>query len=223
MERKVLENASKVIFVTETMKEDYLKKYNWLKDKSAILYWGYNEEDFQKILFDDIVKTDEEILLHAGNIFDYQNPVKFWDTLKNEINNGRKLKIKFIGTVSPAIKDSIEKAGLKDHTEYLGYLNYEDVLPKMMDVSYLLVCATEPRHVPGKLFEYLRTGKPVIAFGNDNDEVKKILNETNAGMIFKYDDDGKEFFDRAKSFKTNLDKVKIFDRKNIAKEFAEIL
>ena len=45
-------------------------------------------------------------------------------------------------------------------------------------------CASEKRHVPGKLFEYLRSGKPILAFGDVNQEVQRILKETQAGMIF---------------------------------------
>ncbi|HSP87182.1 MAG TPA: hypothetical protein VLN45_03560, partial [Ignavibacteriaceae bacterium] len=87
----------------------------------------------------------------------------------------------------------------------------------------LLVCATEKRHVPGKLFEYLRVGKPIIAFGNDNEEVKNIITETNAGMIFKYNESGKEFFEKAGLFKTDQIIVKKYDRKFIAEKFGEIL
>ena len=76
------------------------------------------------------------------------------------------------------------------------------MLKEMMKASYLLVCATEPRHVPGKLFEYLRACKPIIAFGDGNEEVKKILAEANAGMMFSYEESGEEFFRIYSSFKT---------------------
>jgi glycosyltransferase involved in cell wall biosynthesis len=49
LEKSVLKNAASVVFVTETMKEDYEKKYSFLKGKSNVLYWGYSEEDFRKI------------------------------------------------------------------------------------------------------------------------------------------------------------------------------
>ena len=58
----------------------------------------------------------------------------------------------------------------------------------------LLVCSSEPRHVPGKLFEAMRTGNPIIAFGDNNEEVKHILKEANAGMMFRYDENVEEFF-----------------------------
>jgi glycosyltransferase involved in cell wall biosynthesis len=97
------------------------------------------------------------------------------------------------------------------------------MIEELMKASYLLVCTTEKRHVPGKLFEYLRAGKPILAFGDNNEEVKNIIAEANAGMIFRYDEDPKEFFEKTGSFKTNMDYVKKYDRIKIARGFAEIL
>ena len=233
LERKVLLNSKAAVFVTNTMKEDYVKKYEFLKNKSHVLYWGYNEENFESLLHGSLTNEGQaqtssqedfqEVLVHAGNIFDFQNTPHFWERVKKEIENGRKLKIKFIGTVGPGIKQTIEKNGLTLFTEYLGFLTYEKMLEELSNATYLLVCATEPRHVPGKLFEYLRTGKPIIAFGNDNNEVRKILEGANAGMMFNYDEDAGEFFRSASRFKTNLLTVKYFDRENIALSLSKIL
>ena len=221
LEKKILKHASKVIFVTKSTQEDYIKKYSFLEKKSFVLYWGYNEDAFQNL--PESYKTEEEIITHAGNIFDYQNPPELWKRIKKEIDAGRKIKLKFIGTVSPLIKKEIENNGLNNITEYLGFLPYTKMIEELKKSSYLLVCATEKRHVPGKLFEYLRVGKPILAFGNDNDEVKNIISEANAGMLFKYDEDCKEFFEKANSFSTNQDVVKKYDRKLITGEFANIL
>jgi glycosyltransferase involved in cell wall biosynthesis len=225
LEKSVLENASAIIYVTETMKNDYIKKYPRIENKSNVLYWGYSEEDFSSLspslsLKD---KKDEEIILHAGNIFDHQNPKEFWKTINKEISIGRKLKLVFIGTVSPGIKQSITNSGLDTFTEYKGFLPYKQMLNEMLNANYLLVCASEPRHVPGKLFEYLRAGKPIIAFGDGNDEVKKIITEANAGMMFSYNESAEEFFGKSQSFKTEIDIIRKFERTEIAKSFSEIL
>ena len=221
LEKRVLQNSKSAVFVTATMRDNYIKKYSFLNNKSHVLYWGYDEEDFKNI---NSKKPDgKEIIVHSGNIFDFQNTPEFWKHVKMEIDNGRKLRIKFIGTVSPGIKQTIENTGLNSYTEYLGFLPYNKMLEELNKASYLLVCATEPRHVPGKLFEYLRTGKPIIAFGNDNEEVKNILKETNSGMMFRYDQDAKEFFEKADSIKTDYSKIGAFNRKSITKELSNIL
>lgn len=221
LEKKVLDNSKSAVFVTKTMQDDYIKKYPFLNNKSNVLYWGYDEEDFNNI--QEKTSKDEKVIVHAGNIFDFQNTPQFWKQVKAEIDSGNKYKIKFIGTVSPGIKQTIESTGLKPYAEYLGYLPYNNMLEELNSASFLLVCATEPRHVPGKLFEYLRIGKPIIAFGNDNEEVKNILEQTNSGMMLRYENNAKEFFEKADKIKSDNSSIKMFNRKNIAESLSQIL
>lgn len=220
LEKIVLKDSFYSVFVTETMMQDYIKKYPFLKNKSRVIHWGYSDEDFDGV---KPKRNDEEVLLHSGNIFDFQNVPEFWKTLKEEIDKGRKLKIKFTGTVSPGVRESIAAAGLNEHVDYLGFLPYEELLTELLSADYLLVCATEKRHLPGKLFEYLKTGKKIIAFGEDNEEVKEIITKANAGMMFGYNDSGKEFFDNAGSFNTNFEEVYKFNRKIAAEKLAEVI
>ena len=220
-EKTVIQNSAHTIFVTKSSLEEYQKKYSWLVGKSSVLYWGYNADDFSEIKIQK--NTNEETLLHAGNIFDYQNPIPFWNTVKKEIQQNRNLKIKFIGSVGPAIKKTLEELGLNERTEYSGFLPYHEVLAEMCNATYLLVCATEKRHVPGKLFEYLRTGNPIIAFGNDNEEVSQILKEANAGYLYSYSDKAENFFKLAPGIKTNLNLITKYDRKIITEEMEKLL
>ncbi len=222
LEKTVLQNAKAIVFVTETMQNDYIKKYNFIEGKSNVLYWGYNEEDFERIIVKKEQK-EEKVLVHAGNIFSYQNPPNFWKQIKKENERGNNIRIKFIGTVDPEIKKSITEEGLNEITEYCGFLPYNEMLKNISEADFLLVCASEPRHVPGKLFEYLRTGNPIIAFGNNNEEVRQILENSNAGTMFNYDESGKEFFSSYKNLKAEPSYVVRFDRKRISEELSKIL
>lgn len=218
-ERSTFKNAKQIVFVTKSAKADYLKKYPWIEQKSHVLYWGYNEEYFslQK------KSSDVDIILHAGNIFDYQNTPGLWKNIRSEIDRGRKLRLRFVGTVSPEITKSIASAGLESHTDFAGFLPYQEVLQEMINAKYLLVCATEQRHVPGKLFEYLRTGNKIIAFGNDNMEISEILSEANAGVLFPYDYDMPDIFERLQPLSPNPEKAKQYSREIIAEQLVSIL
>jgi glycosyltransferase involved in cell wall biosynthesis len=224
LEEGVLKNAFSVIFVTETTQQDYIKKYSWLKEKSNVLFWGYDEDAFSQAEKNPLPKDPaEEILLHAGNIFDYQNPPLLWKQLRKEIDNGRNLKIEFIGTVSPLIKEEIEDNNLAERTHYLGFLPYNEMIRRLLHADYLLVGATEPRHLPGKLFEYLRAGKQILAFGKDNEEVRNILTEAGAGEMFNYTSSPASFFEGKEKNDIKKEFISKYDRFNITKSLSAIL
>lgn len=223
LERRVMKAADRLVVVTEGLRDYFTNKYPFLAGKTEVLYWGYNEDDFEGL--DGIEETaqEEKCIVHAGNIYDFQNPLGLWETLKDQIAQGRTIRLKFIGTVGPLIRSTIKKEGLLPHTEFLGFLPYRKMLQEMIKADYLFLCATERRHVPGKLFEYMRSGRPIIAFGNDNPEVESILRKTGSGMLFKYSERVGKFFSLSKKFKTDLDIVKKFDRKEIAKDLGAVL
>jgi glycosyltransferase involved in cell wall biosynthesis len=222
LEKSVLQNARQVVFVTKSTEEDYLKKYYFLQKKTNVLYWGYDEDDFKGIIFEKIRK-DEKLIVHAGNLFAYQNPKNFWKQIKVEKDKGNNFKIRFIGSVDQIILDYLTEIGLKNNVETLGFLPYPEVIKQISEADALLVCASEPRHVPGKLFESLRTGNPIIAFGENNEEVKSIIEVANAGMMFGYDESGKEFLDNMDKIAPNKTLIKGYQRDIIEKKMENIL
>ena len=221
-EKSVLQNARQVVFVTKSMEEDYQKKYDFLVNKSNVLYWGYDEDDFSDLKIEKI-KKDEKIIVHAGNMFSYQNPKNFWKQLKIENEEGNKFRINFIGSVDKEILDYLNEIGLNKQIELAGFLPFPEMIKQILKADLLLVCSSEPRHVPGKLFEALRTGNPIISFGNNNEEVKNIINSVNAGKMFGYEETGKDILQNLNKIKPDQTYVKRYDRAEISKEFYSIL
>ena len=221
LERSVLEHAGRIVFVTKSMKEDYEERYPGIRNKSHVLYWGYDEEAFQD--FRTAAEEGQKTIVHAGNIFDLQNPTAFWESVRNELDSGKKFRLVFVGTVGPEVRKSIDETGLGGIVAYKGFLPYEKMVHELGNASYLLVCASEKRHVPGKLFEYLRAGKPIIAFGNDNREVEEILNKCRAGILLPYQNSNTEIFKVLESVRPDPGAAKQFERRVIASELAQIL
>ncbi|HMN24175.1 MAG: glycosyltransferase [Ignavibacteriaceae bacterium] len=221
-EKSVLQNAKQVVFVTKSAQEDYLNKYHFLKGKSTVFYWGYDADSFDKVELNKKIHK-EKTLVHAGNIFAYQNPKKLWDQIKIENENGNKIKIKFIGTVDNEILNYIDSIGLSNSVEVAGFLSYPKMIEQIYNADMLLVCSSEPRHVPGKLFEAMRTGNPIIAFGDNNTEVKQILIDADAGMMFNYDESVAEFFKKSFIKKDDHQNIVKYDRAVISKEFAALI
>lgn len=221
-EKTTLEAAEHIIFVTEFTKKDFVEKYPSIRNKSHVIYWGYSEDMFES-LSSDTRKNEELVIVHAGNIFDFQNPAKLWITLKKMSDEGQKINIRFIGTVSPSISRAIEENGLQGMTNYMGFLPYKEMLEQLSGADFLLVCPSEKRHIPGKLFEYLRIGKPVIAIGDQNEEVAEILQKSQAGRFFTFDESPEEYLLNRKQNNTNKNYIESFERKNLTKKLVAIL
>jgi glycosyltransferase involved in cell wall biosynthesis len=49
------------------------------------------------------------------------------------------------------------------------------------ETDYLLLTMTDPISIPGKFYEYMATGKPILALSPPDGEVQQILRETGAG------------------------------------------
>jgi glycosyltransferase involved in cell wall biosynthesis len=145
-----------------------------------------------------------------------------WKTISQEIERGRKLRLCFTGTVSPAIRAAIQNAGLLPFTEFLGFLPHATMIENMVNADYLLFCATEKRHVPGKLFEYLRAGNKIIGFGDDNKEIEEILRNANAGKIFPYQYEKTDIFEQLNS-DSNPHAIAQFSRNTIAQQLSKLL
>ena len=85
--------------------------------------------------------------------------------------------------------------------------------------------------IPGKIFEYLATGKQIVSFGPKDSDVKNILEETKAGKHFSYDDKSElktfllQKFDEWKSgtIDSQTQSIAQFSRKNLTKKLTDLL
>jgi hypothetical protein len=85
--------------------------------------------------------------------------------------------------------------------------------------------------IPGKLFEYLATGKQIISFGPKDADVETILNKTKAGKHFDYQSNLgilefiSSLYEDWKSGKSIQNEANIneFSRKELTKKLVELL
>ena len=223
MEKSVVNNAKLNIFVTPSTMNDFVRKYPSIKNKSAVINWGYDAKAFPKA--DSSVKTNrkEKIIVHAGNIFDFQNPAALWKCISDRISKGELFRIRFVGSVSPLVKKSISDFNLDGITEYVGYIPYQKMLEELLLADYLLVCATEKRHIPGKLYEYMHTGNPIIAFADDNPDIEELLAKTKSGMLFRYSESPEPFFENRQQLKPDSKAAMQYDLRALTGRLSELL
>ncbi|WP_265129885.1 glycosyltransferase family 4 protein [Chryseobacterium oranimense] len=201
---------------------------------------GFDEE--AKKQKSEIVKGQKNetfTLSYIGVLEQLRNPENLWKVLDELIKENKDFAkgftLKFAGRVDDKILQFIENSSLKDHLLNLGYIPHDKAVEEMANSSLLLITnfpnESSKGIIPGKIFEYLATGKQIISFGPDEADVSRILTETGAGKHFNYQDSKavKEFilhkFELWKdgSLLENTQNIEQFSRKNLTKKLVEIL
>ena len=86
--------------------------------------------------------------------------------------------------------------------------------------------------IPGKLFDYLNSKRPIISIGPADSEVAQILNNTTSGKFFNYHETHslkshiKKLYDRFKNGSNNSNtnqSIENYNRKNLTRELSEII
>jgi hypothetical protein len=184
-------------------------------------------------------KNETFTLSYIGVLEQLRNPENLWKVLDELIKENKEFAkgftLKFAGRVDDKILQFIENSSLKDHLLNLGYIPHDKAVEEMANSSLLLITnfpnESSKGIIPGKIFEYLATGKQIISFGPDEADVSRILTETGAGKHFTYQDSKavKEFilhkFELWKdgNLLENTQNIEQFSRKNLTKKLVEIL
>ena len=183
--------------------------------------------------------TTKFTLSYVGVLEQLRDPGNLWWTLyeimceNEEFSND--FELKFVGKVDNKIQQSLFHIGINQNIKYLGYLPHEQALQEMQDSTVLLMTnfpqESSKGIIPGKIFEYLATGKTILSFGPKDADVEKILNETKAGKHFGYDEKENlkkfilESYENWKSgmLNKNAENIEQFSRKNLTQKLVDLM
>ena len=175
-----MESADLVVAVTRSSLDEIRKRYPDQPDeKFFLLFNGYDPAMFST--FRPRRRSDGRMVVtHVGTAYKTASPRFYLDALDDLPEDLRsRVETRFVGRISEA-EEAILK-GRKSPVKALGFMPQSEALRQMEDADYLLLTMTNDISLPGKLFEYLATGKPILALSPKGGEVDRILRETGAG------------------------------------------
>jgi glycosyltransferase involved in cell wall biosynthesis len=100
------------------------------------------------------------------------------DTLPPEIRD--RVETRFIGRIAKEAEPLLE--GRKSKIVKLGFFPRAEGARKLQETDYLLMPANDPTQHAGKLFDYLATGLPILAFSPSGSEVTRLIQQTGSGL-----------------------------------------
>ncbi|ANF51781.1 glycosyl transferase family 1 [Chryseobacterium glaciei] len=237
LESNVFKNADITLATSYTDAENFRKN----GANAVCITNGFDETDASQTHKSSNSQTFKQkfTLSYIGVLEQLRNPENLWkaldDLVKTHSDFAENFSLKFVGRIDDKILNTIENSGLKNHILNLGYISHDKAIIEMQNSDILLITnfpnESSKGIIPGKIFEYLATGKQIISFGPDQADVSKILNETNAGKHFSYRDSEsiKNFILEKFGLWKNgnlletTQNIEQFSRKNLTKKLVEIL
>jgi len=235
LESQVFKNADITLATSYTDAENFRKS----GANAFCITNGFDETDSNPQTLQPSNSPTQFTLSYIGVLEQLRNPENLWKALDNLVKNNsdfaENFNLKFVGRIDDKILETIEKSSLKDHIQNLGYVSHDKAVDEMAKSSLLLITNfpndSSKGIIPGKIFEYLATGKQIISFGPNEADVGKILDETKAGKHFGYNDSREienfilEKFELWKNgnLLENTQNIEQFSRRNLTKQLVQIL
>ena len=200
-EKGVINFCDKCIAVADFIKEDFAKHiFPKTDDKFQIISNGFDEEDFDNI--DAPQHTGRTNLCltvsHVGSLLPETSPVYFFENICELINEGKvksnELKLIFVGSLdkksahSPVFK-RLRSLGV---LEFHGFVPHKESVRYMLESNLLLLIIDKisgSKDIPtSKIFEYLASGRPILALTAPDSKAAELVTKTKSGYIAGLDD-----------------------------------
>ncbi len=186
LERQVLNAADTIIVTSNSTKTEFQAITN---KPIEVITNGFDTENVVKQALDTKFS-----LAHIGSFLSDRNPQLLWECLVELISEiphfGSHLEIKLIGAVSQEVLETIAQFGLNPYLNNLGYVSHSEAIAHQRKSQVLLLIEINSEDtksiIPGKLFEYMVSGRPIVAIGPHDSDFAEIITNTNTGVFFDY-------------------------------------
>ena len=196
MERQVLEKADRLIANTPVMKRNFAALHPDLDldRRMQVIPNGYDEEDFGQ---DRAVGAESRFTItYTGSLYQRRKPDIFLEAAGRLVGSGiipgDLFRIRFIGSIKDGpIRRMIRQNGLDKMVEVLPYMNHRDCIDNMLR-SHVLLLLEGGRgsecFYTGKLFEYIRANRPILALVPSKGAAADLIRRTRTGIICDWSD-----------------------------------
>jgi glycosyltransferase involved in cell wall biosynthesis len=139
---------------------------------------------------------DQFVLLHAGSLYGGRDPQPLLRAIAAAVRSGAidpaRFRLRLIGTLAldgVNLTKTCDELGLRDVVQLVPRIPRRDSLAEMTAASaLLLVQPGHPLSIPAKAYEYLATGRPVLAIA-DEGETANLIRSSGAGLVVSGDDE----------------------------------
>ena len=183
LEKLTLRNADAIITNTKSALNELRGKYQ--KNNIFHISNSFDEDDFRK----PIDKYSKFTISHVGTIFRFRNTEPLFQavsTLADEdVINSASFVLKFVGFNDNVLTKTIARYNLQSYIEIVSMVEHAKAI-EIMEKSHMLLLIKGFNknglgQVPGKLYEYIGSGNPIMYIGPEESEASEIINNIENG------------------------------------------
>jgi glycosyltransferase involved in cell wall biosynthesis len=187
LERHVIRQADHIIFVARGNRDDFANHYGaQVAAKLCVVPNGCDTSEIDALPRPAVDQNGAFVLLHAGSLYAGRTPVPVFRAVAAAVRDGlidrRRFKLRFLGYNGSELTASCHDLGIEDLVEFLPRVPRHESLLAMLSASALLLL--QPGHtvsVPGKVYEYLAAGRPILALAEEG-ETADIVRASGIGV-----------------------------------------
>ena len=195
MEKMVLDEASAVVAVSPLVQQEFQAMTD---TPVELITNGFDECDFSSEPCTEAYggASQEFTITHTGLFAADGNPTILWDVLAEKCQADeafrKLLRIKLIGKTDDQILKALKDRGLESSLINMGYQTHSVAVEQQRQASVLILpLRKEPEYravLPGKLFEYLASQRPILGIGQPDGAMAMIVNESGTGTVIDWND-----------------------------------
>lgn len=161
--------------------------------KVSLITNGYDDEATE---LKNLKRNKGFSLDYIGYLPQESNPLVLWEAIKQIVEErediAKVMRINLTGDINKIVRKSICDFGLDRITTFSGYVSHDKAIEMQHRANILLILIAKSKEskqiTPGKIFECLQAKRPILAVGPTDGGASDILEHTNAGKIFDFED-----------------------------------
>src|SRR3972149_4232088 len=171
IESRILNSVNKIIVNTDRTKDHYLNLYPFLKSEDIkVITQGFSKEGFHEVSPEI---TDKFRIVYTGVFYKDREPFILFDALTHVKEIWKDLEVIIAGNITKdEYKKYAENKGLSEIVRLIGFVPQKKALSLQKGASVLLLIGNRGGiQVPGKIYEYLASKRPILSITIDKYDI----------------------------------------------------
>ena len=241
IEATVVDEADAIVVAGKSWKKTFEDTFGVPSNKLYDITNGYDEDDFKEITEREVSNVKFTMCYNGRMNHQCRNPKNIIQIVNELIFEGSidKDRICWVinGQISPQFQKEIESSDVNNIICANGVIGHKECIQSGIDSDMMVFYGESGENgwlnYPGKFYEYLRIGRPILCLSGHNSFQEEVLNETGLGKNFDFNecDQIKKFIldqyqdwinTHGNTKRIRNEKIAKYDRKHLTGNLAEI-